>query len=110
MNPFVKRSGYYVVRIDPSTAWTDGLLAGQRSLLHVAEVDGVIAGYALTTITQLLYTNPVLTGNRAAMMNTKLQDFAAELLGFFEFTLIIGIVEDKGMQVAVTRMEHVCYR
>jgi len=28
-----------------------------RSLLHVAEVDGVIAGYALTTITQLLYTN-----------------------------------------------------
>lgn len=28
-----------------------------RSLLHVAEVDGVIAGYSLTTITQLLYTN-----------------------------------------------------
>ena len=28
-----------------------------RSLLHVAEVDGVVAGYALTTITQLLYTN-----------------------------------------------------
>ena len=28
-----------------------------RSLLHVAEVDGVIAGYALTTITHLLYTN-----------------------------------------------------
>ena len=28
-----------------------------RSLLHVAEVDGVIAGYTLTTITQLLYTN-----------------------------------------------------
>jgi len=28
-----------------------------RSLLHVAEVDGVVAGYALTTITRLLYTN-----------------------------------------------------
>ena len=28
-----------------------------RSLLHVAEVDGVLSGYALTTITQLLYTN-----------------------------------------------------
>jgi N-acetylglutamate synthase-like GNAT family acetyltransferase len=28
-----------------------------RSLLHVAEVDGAIAGYALTTINQLLYTN-----------------------------------------------------
>ena len=43
--------------------------------------------------TQLLYTNPMLSGNRASMMNTKLQDLAAELLGFFEFTLIIGIVE-----------------
>lgn len=28
-----------------------------RSLLHVAEVDGVVAGYALTTINLLLYTN-----------------------------------------------------
>ena len=28
-----------------------------RSLLHVAEVGGVIAGYALTTINRLLYTN-----------------------------------------------------
>ena len=28
-----------------------------RSLLHVAEVDGVVAGYALTTINTLLYTN-----------------------------------------------------
>jgi N-acetylglutamate synthase-like GNAT family acetyltransferase len=28
-----------------------------RSLLHVAEVDGVLAGYALTTINPLLYTN-----------------------------------------------------
>ena len=28
-----------------------------RSLLHVAEVDGVVAGYALTTINPLLYTN-----------------------------------------------------
>jgi N-acetylglutamate synthase-like GNAT family acetyltransferase len=28
-----------------------------RSLLHVAEVDGEVAGYALTTINPLLYTN-----------------------------------------------------
>lgn len=28
-----------------------------RSMLHVAEVDGVVAGYALTTINPLLYTN-----------------------------------------------------
>lgn len=28
-----------------------------RSLLHIAEVDGVVAGYALTTINPLLYTN-----------------------------------------------------
>jgi len=28
-----------------------------RSLLHVAEIDGVVAGYALTTINPLLYTN-----------------------------------------------------
>lgn len=28
-----------------------------RSLLHVAEVGGVVAGYALTTINPLLYTN-----------------------------------------------------
>lgn len=28
-----------------------------RSLLHVAEVDGEVAGYALTTINRLLYTN-----------------------------------------------------
>ena len=28
-----------------------------RSLVHVAEVDGVVAGYALTTINPLLYTN-----------------------------------------------------
>ena len=34
------------------------VLADQpRSLLHVAEVDGVVAGYALTTINPLLYTN-----------------------------------------------------
>ena len=28
-----------------------------RSLLHIAEVDGEVAGYALTTINPLLYTN-----------------------------------------------------
>ena len=28
-----------------------------RSLLHIAEVNGVIAGYSLTTINPLLYTN-----------------------------------------------------
>ena len=28
-----------------------------RSILHVAEIDGVVAGYALTTINPLLYTN-----------------------------------------------------
>ena len=28
-----------------------------RSLVHIAEVDGVVAGYALTTINPLLYTN-----------------------------------------------------
>ena len=28
-----------------------------RSMLHVAEVDGVVTGYALTTINPLLYTN-----------------------------------------------------
>jgi N-acetylglutamate synthase-like GNAT family acetyltransferase len=28
-----------------------------RSLLHIAEVDGVVVGYSLTTINSLLYTN-----------------------------------------------------
>lgn len=28
-----------------------------RTIVHVAEVDGVVAGYALTTINTLLYTN-----------------------------------------------------
>jgi N-acetylglutamate synthase-like GNAT family acetyltransferase len=28
-----------------------------RTMLHVAEVDGVIAGYALTTVNHLLYSN-----------------------------------------------------
>jgi N-acetylglutamate synthase-like GNAT family acetyltransferase len=38
-------------------AFTVVLADHPRSLLHVAEVDGVVAGYALTTINPLLYTN-----------------------------------------------------
>jgi N-acetylglutamate synthase-like GNAT family acetyltransferase len=38
-------------------AFPEVLADHPRSLLHVAEVDGVVAGYALTTINPLLYTN-----------------------------------------------------
>ncbi len=39
------------------TTFPEVLADHPRSLLHVAEVDGVVAGYALTTISHLLYTN-----------------------------------------------------
>ncbi len=50
----------HAVPVDSSafrTTFPQVLADHPRSLLHVAEVEGQIAGYALTTITDLLYTN-----------------------------------------------------
>ena len=50
----------HAVPVDPqafSEAFPQVLADHPRSLLHLAEVDGLIAGYALTTINPLLYTN-----------------------------------------------------
>ena len=51
----------HAVPVDPESfaqAFPARFLADHpRSLLHIAEVGGVIAGYALTTINPLLYTN-----------------------------------------------------
>jgi N-acetylglutamate synthase-like GNAT family acetyltransferase len=46
--------------LDPdvfSTSFTQALADHPRTLIHVAEVDGSVVGYALTTINTLLYTN-----------------------------------------------------
>ena len=61
-------------------------------------------------LSQLFDADPVLAGNRAAMMNTKLQNLAAELLRFFELAFIVAILEDKRMQAAIACMEHVRHR
>ena len=50
----------HAVPVDPEAfaqVFPQVLADHPRSLLHIAEVDGVIAGYALTTINPLLYTN-----------------------------------------------------
>lgn len=55
----VARLGH-AVPVDPgvfATVFPEVLADHPRSLLHIAEVDGEIAGYALTTINPLLYTN-----------------------------------------------------
>lgn len=55
----VSRLGH-AVPVDPEAfqkAFPAVLADHPRSLLHIAEVDGVVAGYALTTINPLLYTN-----------------------------------------------------
>lgn len=55
----VKRLGN-AIAVDPA-AFEDSfprvLADSPRSIVHVAEVDGDIAGYALTTVNTLLYTN-----------------------------------------------------
>lgn len=50
----------HAVALDPvafAVAYPDVLADHPRTLLHIAEVDGEVAGYALTTINPLLYTN-----------------------------------------------------
>lgn len=50
----------HVVPLDQtafSTSFHAALGDFPRTLVHVAEVDGEVAGYALTTISTLLYTN-----------------------------------------------------
>ena len=40
-----------------AVAFAEALADSPRTLLHIAEIDGDIVGYALTTINTLLYTN-----------------------------------------------------
>jgi N-acetylglutamate synthase-like GNAT family acetyltransferase len=40
-----------------STSFAQAIEDAPRTIVHVAEVDGEVAGYALTTINTLLYTN-----------------------------------------------------
>jgi N-acetylglutamate synthase-like GNAT family acetyltransferase len=40
-----------------STSFAQALSDAPRTLVHVAEVEGVVVGYSLTTINSLLYTN-----------------------------------------------------
>ena len=45
----------------------------ERTIVHVAEVDGVVAGYALTTINTLLYTNGPSAQLQEIVVDTNLQ-------------------------------------
>lgn len=50
----------HAVPLDPSTfsaSFAQVIEDAPRTLVHVAEVDGQVAGYALTTINTLLYSN-----------------------------------------------------
>ena len=60
--------------------------------------------------TEFLDTDTVLAGNRAPVMNTQLQNLAAQLFCFFEFALVIGVVQDQRMQVTVAGVKHVGHR
>ncbi len=56
---------------------------------------------------ELLHANPMFAGNRAAVMDAQLQDLAAELLGFLEFALFAGVIQNQRMQITVTGVKHV---
>jgi len=50
----------HAVPLDPAafaTSFVVALADAPRTLIHVAEVDGKVAGYALTTVSTLLYSN-----------------------------------------------------
>jgi len=56
---------------------------------------------------ELLDTDAVLAGDRAAHRDAGLQDVGAELLAPVQLVGIVGIEQDQRMQVAVAGMEHV---
>ena len=50
----------HAVQLDPTAfakSFIVALADAPRTLIHVAEVDGKVAGYALTTVSTLLYSN-----------------------------------------------------
>lgn len=50
----------HVIPLDPAAfakSFVVALADAPRTLIHVAEVDGAVAGYALTTVSTLLYSN-----------------------------------------------------
>jgi len=55
----------------------------------------------------LLDPDPMLPGDRPAHRDTQLENLAAQFLGTQQFTGLVGVVENQGMEVAVTGVEHV---
>ena len=68
-----------------------------RSLLHVAEVDGVVAGYALTTINPLLYTN-----GPSAQLQEIVVDYTMQTSGVG--TALVRAVEKACEESGVTQL------
>lgn len=56
-----------------SKSFQRALEDSERTIVHVAEVDGVVAGYALTTINTLLYTNGPSAQLQEIVVDTNLQ-------------------------------------
>ena len=68
-----------------------------RSLLHVAEVDGVVAGYALTTINPLLYTNGPSAQLQEIVVDDRMQTSGVG-------TALVRVVEEACEENGVTQL------
>jgi len=55
----------------------------------------------------LLNSNAVLARQNAADLDAKLKDFTPELFCFFQFTGVVGIIEDQRMQISIACMKDV---
>ena len=55
----------------------------------------------------LFHADPVLAGEDSADLNTEFQDLSPKFLRHFEFARLIGIVENQGMEVAITCVKDV---
>ena len=54
-------------------------------------------------------THAVFPGNRATVINAKLQDLAAQFFRTLKLSCFVGIVQNQGVQVAIAGMEYICH-
>lgn len=90
----------HAIPLDPSAfsqSFTAALADAPRTLVHVAEVEGVVAGYALTTINTLLYTNGPSAQLQEIVVDNDLQTRGVG-------TALVRAVEDACEKAGVTQL------
>ena len=61
----------------------------------------------LYEVITLFDADSVLPGNRATDGDTQFQNLAGQVLGPFELSRMVGIVQDQWVQITVTGVKHV---